>query len=941
VIVSLDQYQISRAIRNGFSTNIPTGAGSIVVSAGTLSSLRSDVTFANSNGISFGLNGLGVITATVAPAGGGLTNINISGGTTSSNVSAVTFSNGSGVTFGYDGTNVTASVQTNYQTPGAYLTTAQPPGAYLTTAMASNGGSDFVQANATFFGTNATGTIASNAISVSVAAPSGGGAGTGFTTTSTAGSDLVGTLSTNGLSLGVPAWLTTAATASGLTAIKISAGTLSSNRSDVTFADSNGVTFGLETNGVITASINQVTGAISVVKFSAGTLSSNRTDLTFSNSNGVSFGLDTNGVITATVETNYQSPGAYLTTAALSGDTSNYAGTGFTSTTTAGTNIVATLNTSGLSMGIPAYLTTSPSGTLSNIKISAGTVSTNRSDVTFSNGGGVSFGLDTNGVITASIATTYAGTGFTTATTAGTNIVGTLNTSGLSMGIPAYLTTATGGAFTPRLDQVLDANTDKLFNQNFNALEFQWAGGGSFSTNSTRNGMFEIDVQGNVTDEADVMHVHHHGGAPTKLDMIHVEADGANVTGLRLQMSASIAAAVNQPIKFTTEDSGYAIGTVPFILGTSMSNSVANLNVNYLQGALSSQFAGTGFTSTSTAGSNIVATLNTSGLSMGIPVYATGAALTNINISAGTTSTNASAFTFSNSNQVTFGLGTGASAGVVTASFDLVNTVSNALATLSWFQNIPMSSVGPCNVGNRSALAIAPIILPQAISADYVRFFGNLATNSSSAGGTSVNTSFTLNRSWTYAMMIMTQGTGGNSQKLVMSTSTMATFLWRTSVTAGATGSNYTVGYDVSYPVTGSTTNFGTSTGIASAAYVNNPGPLLSNFVGAYFLDVPFPASLSAGNYWVALGSSSDESHQGPGGLQNGGFNPYAIYGAAQVSSYWYDLGATSNTIGRLQPGNGSWTTNSAFITTTPVAFSQISGFVSNCILNIQIVRRA
>lgn len=43
-------------------------------------------------------------------------------------------------------------------------------GAYLTTAMASNRGTDFVQATAVFNGTNASGTIASNSWSVSVAA---------------------------------------------------------------------------------------------------------------------------------------------------------------------------------------------------------------------------------------------------------------------------------------------------------------------------------------------------------------------------------------------------------------------------------------------------------------------------------------------------------------------------------------------------------------------------------------------------------------------------------------------------------------------------------------------------------------------------------------------------------------------------------------------------
>jgi len=92
--------------------------------------------------------------------------------------------------------------------------------------------SSFVQSNATFFGTNASGTIASNALSVSVAAPGGG----------------------------------------GLTNIKLSAGMLSALRSD----------------------------------------------LTFNNSNGISFGLETNGILTGTVKTDYQTSGAYLTTAALS-----------------------------------------------------------------------------------------------------------------------------------------------------------------------------------------------------------------------------------------------------------------------------------------------------------------------------------------------------------------------------------------------------------------------------------------------------------------------------------------------------------------------------------------------------------------------------------------------------------------------------------------------
>ena len=59
-----------------------------------------------------------------AVGGGGLTNINLSAGTTSNNLSAITFSNGSGISFGLNGSVITATVKTDYQTSGAYLTTA-------------------------------------------------------------------------------------------------------------------------------------------------------------------------------------------------------------------------------------------------------------------------------------------------------------------------------------------------------------------------------------------------------------------------------------------------------------------------------------------------------------------------------------------------------------------------------------------------------------------------------------------------------------------------------------------------------------------------------------------------------------------------------------------------------------------------------------------------
>lgn len=214
--------------------------------------------------------------------------------------------NGSSVLSGLDvtfvgGNNLTLSADT----AGSKLVFSV--GNYLTTAMQSGASTQFVQASAGFFGTNASGTIASNGVSISVN-PGGGG-------------------------------------------VAISAGTNS---------------------------------------ISTGTV-------LFSNASGVSFGMSTNGVITASVKTDYLTSQTVQTQAS-----GNIAGAGFTSATTAGTAVVGTHNSNGLSLGVPAYLTTYANDLTSG----------------------------------------RAGTGFTSATTAGTAITAALGTNGLSMAVPQFLTTA-------------------------------------------------------------------------------------------------------------------------------------------------------------------------------------------------------------------------------------------------------------------------------------------------------------------------------------------------------------------------------------------------------------------------------------------------------------------------------------------------------------------
>ena len=300
----------TNAIPDGTNTNIVRPADWNSSHAFTYAAVGSEISgaFSNLNGISFGTEAGGGLTAsyTVPVTTAALTTQNaqqVSAANGSYTFTNLSFSNANGVSFGTSaGSAITASHNA------------------LTTAMASNRGSDFVAASAAFAGTSASGTIASNGISVSI-----------------------GPYITTGM-------LSNAATISN---IKVSAGTLSANRSDITFSNANGVSFGLETNGVVTGSIagaivNSIfqggvstggntagttgmaslrlafvggsnislsqsldllanSGTITIngggggnVNFSAGTTSSALDSVVFSNSNGVSFGLN-GSTITASV----------------------------------------------------------------------------------------------------------------------------------------------------------------------------------------------------------------------------------------------------------------------------------------------------------------------------------------------------------------------------------------------------------------------------------------------------------------------------------------------------------------------------------------------------------------------------------------------------------------------------------------------------------------
>lgn len=299
---------------NGLAISVaaPGGGAAQTFSAGTSSGSANPITFADSNGVAFGLSG-GTLTADVrqsyyvySGAGGSTQGQSSWAQSGTQGLSIQAFSNlriglaGGGVLqlenfgagTGTSGTNATFTLNTNGLAfdGGAYLTTAagvshtHGAGPTLTGPVAATSASNGLSLNVNAIGnttaaTNVTWTVGTNGLSLNA----GGYAGTGTTATAA-----TFTLNSAGLAFNGGAYLTTAAQVSHSHGNPTLALT---NLSGTTASASNGLTLSLS------AAAPGAGGGIAV---SAGTVAITSGTAQFSNANGVTFGA--NGqTITASV----------------------------------------------------------------------------------------------------------------------------------------------------------------------------------------------------------------------------------------------------------------------------------------------------------------------------------------------------------------------------------------------------------------------------------------------------------------------------------------------------------------------------------------------------------------------------------------------------------------------------------------------------------------
>lgn len=507
----------------------------------------------------------------------------------------IKFVDGQGVSFSTDVNGINASVKTDY----------------LTTAMASDAGSRFVNTNAGLNLTNISATLNSNSISLSVAAQS---AQTGISgvalsnTTYTSGTfslrdgNGISFASTTGQGVSITHALQHTSNTSAITSNALN--TSQSSLFQATSLMSNYLTTAAKSDEVVN-SINGSTGQFSFN--AASSLSSSR------NGNSISWGLASN------ITTALQSTGNYLTTArasndgiglntaqsnvtwsvnssGLSLDARGYAGT---NTTFAGTNISAsaTLNSLGLNLALSANV----GGGGGSINFSAGTTSGDLASVTFNDGNGITFGLNA-GTITATVRTDYQSSGnYLTTARASNDAIGlntaltangvswTVNSSGLSLNVPAFLTTA------------MQSNQSSNFVNTSQSSLFQHT---SATSNVTSNAVNTSSprIQGLI-------------GSNTTYTSGSVGFRDLN--GISFQSTTGQSFQITHALQYTSNTSAITASA----LNTSQSSlfqhtsATSNITSNALHTSLSTRFAGTG---TTTAGTNISlsVTLNSLGLNL-------------------------------------------------------------------------------------------------------------------------------------------------------------------------------------------------------------------------------------------------------------------------------------------------------------------------------------
>jgi hypothetical protein len=669
--------------------------------------------------------------------------------------------------------------------------------------------------------------------------------------------------------------------------------------------------------------------------------------------------------------TTAQAPGAYLTTAMVSNAASNFVGLN-----SAATNMTMTVNSSGISISNPGWLTTAAQS-------------------------GHTHGAGT------------------TASTAGSDLVITSASNSWQFGIPKWLTTAMASENTSLyqstgayLTTAMASNESHYSATSQLSATFVNTGQSSAWQTATLSNTFQqvsaSSAYQTATLSTVLMPLSYSSGFQTatlSTKFLTTAASSDHTHG-----AGSTASTAGTDLKFTTASNGWTLGVPAWITTAAAGGGVAiaGSNATYTSGTV--VFRGTNITvSTSAGGQYIDLSVAAPGAGGGIAASLSGNSTSAgggySNITSGTMilaggdnitlSQNASRITiigasangpasivFSDGSGVTWGSAVAGSTTTITASVNAggggvavgqsqttytsgtvyisganltinssvngasqyVQISNRAAQILSFYENIPFIPVTQTMTVNSRSWVLVPFVVPQDVSFAYIRMLISQGPAVSTTMGTTANTTMTASAANTSYAVIYSQGAGANSDSLQYIGSTWAEVNKASfSFTADPTnGSYYTLSVWQTYPGLSGGAEINKSTAHAlTQTNINISYNYSSALTGAKVLDMPWATSLSAGNYWLALGES-----------RNSGTNVAAatrllsvsgnmsLIVASQPNNAYGVLGvATAVSAGSTIAG-GLWTTN-AQGTTNSIAMNAISSSASHNRPYFQLWRKA
>jgi fibronectin-binding autotransporter adhesin len=479
--------------------------------------------------------------------------------------------------------------------------------------------------------------------------------------------NLSGTTASN--SAGLTLSLSAAAAGGGGPAISAAGGSASTGT--IVFSNSNGVSFGWNA-GTITATVTPGAAA-GIAAAAAGTQQATSGTVTFVNSNGLTFGMSGSSQITASHNG--------LTTARASNDA-----IGLNTALTAN-GVAWTVNSSGLSLNVPAFLTTAAQSNHSHGNPTLAL--TNLSGTTASNSAGLTLSLSAAAPGGAASATLYA-TGNTTQSSSGTMALSSMivqGTGGVSAGITNGSIVVSGPALTSlSVTGALSASSNG-------------------STISLGVGTVTVSATSNTTQGS--------SGTVNLNGLIFAGAGGASVgvSNGSIVISGATGGA-GGGVAVANSQTTYTSGTVHL-------SAAGALTIESTTGQ-SYRFSVPATSSLSAVGNLTISTNgNTISFSVGT------AAAAPVEVSAGTTSGSLSRIVFSDSNGITFGL----NGSTITASH-------NGLTTARASNDA---------IGLNSAFTAGPLLMTINSSGLSLNAASAAGTTSGFTGGASISGSMTHN----------------------------------------------------------------------------------------------------------------------------------------------------------------------------------------------------